>query len=655
MLCPRRRRRRHQDRRGPADHGRARSWRACRSRPGQSVPRPRRRPCRDHRAWLQLCADAGLPPDLAPPARPSSARGSPGSAAQPQRQAFAAAFAALRRAGACPATATPPFSASSAPRPAHCSRSGPAWSPIGAAPGGAAAVRSGWGFPGGRSRQRRLARLSARGRVSRSARRRPPSSPTAALWAVAAGHLGRDREAILDWLTNARAAEFAAMAPAVVAAASAGRPPGARRCWTRARRTSCVWPRRSSRARQRHSASAAGSPRSTAPGSRPRWPAPCCRPARQPDPIRGAWLVATGQVPAEFADVELKERNAARDLAHARGDPHRTRPGRRHAGPRRRRLRCARRRAARARPGLRRHRGARQLRPRRALSREPRRHRRRPRHRLAAAVAGDPLRGHARASSAPSSSRCRSRAPAPTSCARWRRPAPAVRSPRRSSISPTRRSRARRRTSLPQHAGPERSVAATKSVIATLTACARLVATWRQDQALLAALARAARAAARRHWPATGAPALPLLEHASRLYVVGRGPGLGIAEETALKLKETSGVLAEALSAAEIQHGPKAVIGPGFPGPGLRPGRSRRRGCPQVRGRSRRGRRAGDAGEPVAGAGRRPAPAAAAAAAPAARPDRGAPGLLPAGRGAGPKRGRDPDRPPGLLKVTRTF
>ena len=47
--------------------------------------------------------------------------------------------------------------------------------------------------------------------------------------------------------------------------------------------------------------------------------------------------------------------------------------------------------------------------------------------------------------------------------------------------------------------------------------------------------------------------------------MVGRGPGLGIAAETALKLKETSGVLAEALSAAEIQHGPKAVIGPGFP------------------------------------------------------------------------------------------
>src|SRR6185369_5857897 len=48
-----------------------------------------------------------------------------------------------------------------------------------------------------------------------------PIIADSSLWAVAAGHLGRDREAILDWLKSARAAEFAAMAPAVVAAASA--------------------------------------------------------------------------------------------------------------------------------------------------------------------------------------------------------------------------------------------------------------------------------------------------------------------------------------------------------------------------------------------------------------------------------------------------
>lgn len=117
---------------------------------------------------------------------------------------------------------------------------------------------------------------------------------------------------------------------------------------------------------------------------------------------------------------------------------------------------------------------------------------------------------------------------------------------------------------LPQHAGPERSVAATKSVIATMTVAARLLAIWADDRSLreaLAALPDRLQAALACDWSA----ALPSLATASSLYVVGRGPGLGVAEESALKLKETSGLLAEALSAAEIQHGPKAVIGPGFP------------------------------------------------------------------------------------------
>lgn len=117
---------------------------------------------------------------------------------------------------------------------------------------------------------------------------------------------------------------------------------------------------------------------------------------------------------------------------------------------------------------------------------------------------------------------------------------------------------------LPPHAGPERSVAATKSVLTTLACAARLVGAWRGDDALLAALAQLPDrldAALAVDW----SPALPRLAGATRLYVVGRGPGLGIALESALKLKETSGVLAEALSAAEIRHGPKAVIHPGFP------------------------------------------------------------------------------------------
>jgi glucosamine--fructose-6-phosphate aminotransferase (isomerizing) len=47
--------------------------------------------------------------------------------------------------------------------------------------------------------------------------------------------------------------------------------------------------------------------------------------------------------------------------------------------------------------------------------------------------------------------------------------------------------------------------------------------------------------------------------------VVGRGLGLGVAQEAALKLKETCGLHAEAFSAAELRHGPMALVGPDLP------------------------------------------------------------------------------------------
>jgi len=49
------------------------------------------------------------------------------------------------------------------------------------------------------------------------------------------------------------------------------------------------------------------------------------------------------------------------------------------------------------------------------------------------------------------------------------------------------------------------------------------------------------------------------------LFVVGRGYGFGAALEAALKLKETCGLHAEAFSAAEVKHGPMALVGEGFP------------------------------------------------------------------------------------------
>jgi glucosamine--fructose-6-phosphate aminotransferase (isomerizing) len=117
---------------------------------------------------------------------------------------------------------------------------------------------------------------------------------------------------------------------------------------------------------------------------------------------------------------------------------------------------------------------------------------------------------------------------------------------------------------LPLHAGPEHSVAATKSYIASLASVLQLLAHWSDDAGLQTAVARLPDDlddALRRDWR----PAVPTLSPLSSLYVVGRGPGFAAAQEAALKLKETCGIHAEALSAAELMHGPLALAGPDFP------------------------------------------------------------------------------------------
>ncbi len=117
---------------------------------------------------------------------------------------------------------------------------------------------------------------------------------------------------------------------------------------------------------------------------------------------------------------------------------------------------------------------------------------------------------------------------------------------------------------LPLRAGSERSVAATKSFIASLVAGGRLVGQWGGDTTLqhaLADLPRALHAAARTDWSA----ALPVLVGARQAMVVGRGIGFPLALEAALKLKETSALQAEAFSGAEIRHGPMALIEAGYP------------------------------------------------------------------------------------------
>ncbi|MBM3571499.1 MAG: SIS domain-containing protein [Alphaproteobacteria bacterium] len=116
----------------------------------------------------------------------------------------------------------------------------------------------------------------------------------------------------------------------------------------------------------------------------------------------------------------------------------------------------------------------------------------------------------------------------------------------------------------PLYAGAERSVAATKSFICAVAALARLAAHWHDDRDLREALDRLPESlakAAAADWSA----ALPLLRPATAMLVVARGRGFPIAQEIALKFKESCQIQAESFSAAELMHGPVALVEPDYP------------------------------------------------------------------------------------------
>lgn len=117
---------------------------------------------------------------------------------------------------------------------------------------------------------------------------------------------------------------------------------------------------------------------------------------------------------------------------------------------------------------------------------------------------------------------------------------------------------------FPLHAGAEKSVAATKSFIAQLVAGARVVSAWQQDETFdraLHALPVTLRQAAAEDWSS----GVEVLKDATQLFVIGRGTGLAMAMEAALKFKETCAIQAEAFSGAEVKHGPMALIDEGYP------------------------------------------------------------------------------------------
>jgi len=210
-------------------------------------------------------------------------------------------------------------------------------------------------------------------------------------------------------------------------------------------------------------------------------------------------------------------------------------------------------------------------------------------------------------------------------------------------------------------AGVERSVAATKTYVAELVVLAALVERVHPSSelsegltALPATLAGVVRDAA--DWIESSG-VVDAVAGAERALVVSRGFNLATALETALKLKEVAGVFADGYSTADFEHGPVVLAGPDVPVVAFRPdgaiGTS-------IDGALARLARAGAepwfvGGPEVEGAPRRHGPLALRLRLPEALTPAAfaIPGLMLAEAVAG-RRGRDPDAPVGLTKVTLT-
>lgn len=213
---------------------------------------------------------------------------------------------------------------------------------------------------------------------------------------------------------------------------------------------------------------------------------------------------------------------------------------------------------------------------------------------------------------------------------------------------------------LPLHAGEERAVAATKTYAASLAVIAGLVARLHGRAPWAAALEQlpdtlAATLTTAGSWiRGDGAALVGELARANEALVVSRGHNFATALEVALKLKETGRIFADGYSTADLLHGPVVVAGPDVPALAFRPDGApgvavdealaiaRRRGIePWTVGGNEVGRRdraivvAPELPEPLT---------------PLAYV---LPGFLLA-EAVARARGRDPDAPPGLSKVTRT-
>jgi glucosamine--fructose-6-phosphate aminotransferase (isomerizing) len=118
---------------------------------------------------------------------------------------------------------------------------------------------------------------------------------------------------------------------------------------------------------------------------------------------------------------------------------------------------------------------------------------------------------------------------------------------------------------LPLGAGPEHSVPASKTYTASLVALAMVSAAIDPAPDFQAALGRVPEALQKVIDRESEISDLVPLLAGPRAVVLGRGFNLSTAEEIALKLSETSYVLARAWSVADFEHGPIALVEPGLP------------------------------------------------------------------------------------------
>jgi len=201
---------------------------------------------------------------------------------------------------------------------------------------------------------------------------------------------------------------------------------------------------------------------------------------------------------------------------------------------------------------------------------------------------------------------------------------------------------------LPLRAGEEKSVAATKSYVASLAALVQLAAEWSKDSAMRAALAKLP-GDLDRAWALDWTAAVDALSRVDGLFVIARGMGLGIAQEAALKCKETCGLHAEAFSSAEVRHGPQALLRDRFPVLAFCQDDEARSGTQAL------ARELADRGVPVWMAGGERANLPSIASHPVLEPILMAESFYRMANALAIARGHDPDDPPHLRKVTETL